>query len=322
MKKYKYNISLKELPQEFEIIYQNLYQNYIYNLEKMRNKIKWKKIVQYIFFPIFCVFMGVVQCGGLGDSVGSEFIICSTAIASFIVLVISSVRLDQDKREYRKIYKNKVIPEFVKLINNQLKFKSFDNELFKMREDYRTAGFDKKMFTSFDSNDYVEGFVDDEIFIKLCDVHVQFRENKNKCTEELFKGIFAHTKCGKDIQTEIKITKNKIKILEQEHRVEMDSVEFEKYFDIYSENKIEAMQLLTSDVMETLTNFYNKYSLDFEIIFRNNTIYMRFFTGPMFEPQIFRNSMDKKTLAVYFCILKFIVDVSKNVNKALQEVEI
>ena len=322
MKKYKYKVSLKELPEEFEMIYQDLYKNYIYDLEKIRNKIKWKKIIQYIFSPIFFVFIGLVQFGALGDSFGSGFIICSVAIASFAILVISSSRLDLDKREYRRLYKNKVIPEFVKLINNHLEFKSFDNELFKMRENYRTSGFDKKMFNSFESNDYVEGFSDDEIFIKMCDVNVQFYEDKDKRIPKRFQGIFAHTKCGKYIGTEIKISKNKIKILEQEQRVEMDSAEFEKYFDIYSQNKIEAMQLLTIDVMETLMNFYKKYNLDFEIIFRNNTIYMRFFTGPMFEPQIFRNSMNKKTLAVYFCILKFIVDVSKSVNKALQEVEI
>lgn len=322
MKKYKYKVSLKELPEEFEMLYQDLYKNYIYDLEKIRNKIKWKKIIQYIFSPIFFIFMGLVKLGEPGDFIGGFLFICIVYIVCFFILEISFMGLDKYKREHRMMYKNKIIPKFVKLINNQLEFKSFDNELFKMRENYRVAGFDKEMFTSFKSNDYVEGFADDEIFIKMCDVNVQFYEDKDKRISKRFQGIFAHTKCGKDIGTEIKISKNKIKILEQARRVEMDSVEFEKYFDVYSQNKIEAMQLLTIDVMETLINFYKKYNLDFEIIFRNNTIYMRFFTGPMFEPQIFKNSMDKKTLAIYFCILKFIVDVSKNVNKALQEVEI
>ena len=55
----------------------------------------------------------------------------------------------------------------------------------------------------------------------------------------------------------------------------MDSKEFEKYFDIYSENKIVAMQILTSDIMESLIEFYNKYQLEYEIVFRNNTIYLK-----------------------------------------------
>lgn len=102
----------------------------------------------------------------------------------------------------------------------------------------------------------------------------------------------------------------------------MDSGEFEKYFDIYSQNKVIAMQLLTSDIMNCLLDFHNKYEINYEIAFRNNIIYMRFFTGAMFEPKIFGNSMDKELLFTYFCILKFIVDVTKKVNETVKKLEV
>ncbi len=49
---------------------------------------------------------------------------------------------------------------------------------------------------------------------------------------------------------------------------------------------------------------------------------MRFFTGAMLEPKLFGNSMDKKLLFNYFCIVKFILQISKKVNKTLQDIEI
>ena len=62
----------------------------------------------------------------------------------------------------------------------------------------------------------------------------------------------------------------------------MDSEEFEKIFDVFSKDKILAMQILTADVMESLIKFKNKYDIDFEIVLMNNNIYLRFFVSNMF----------------------------------------
>ena len=82
------------------------------------------------------------------------------------------------------------------------------------------------------------------------------------------------------------------------------------------------MQLLTSDIMEKLIEFYKKYEIEYEIVFRQDTVYIRFFTGNMFEPQVGKSSMDKETLYIYLSILELVVDISKTVNKVLQEIDI
>lgn len=135
----------------------------------------------------------------------------------------------------------------------------------------------------------------------------------------MFQGIFAFTTSNVDIGTYILISKNKIKTITK-NLIEMDDTNFEKYFDVYSPNRNLAMQLLTSDIMESLINFYTEYNLDFEIIIRNNTVYLRFFTGPMFEP-ISENPIDKQLLFTYFCILEFILDVTKKINSTLNNLE-
>ena len=51
------------------------------------------------------------------------------------------------------------------------------------------------------------------------------------------------------------------------------------------------MQLLTADVMELLINFYEITNIKYDIIVRNNNIYLRFYTGAMFELKSLKNGI-------------------------------
>ena len=66
-------------------------------------------------------------------------------------------------------------------------------------------------------------------------------------------------------------------------RLEMDSSEFEKYFDVKASDKILGMQLLTSDVMEELIEFQNKTKMKYDVYIKDNELYLRFHSGKMFE---------------------------------------
>ena len=102
----------------------------------------------------------------------------------------------------------------------------------------------------------------------------------------------------------------------------MDSREFEKYFDVYCDNNILAMKLLTHDIMEELVIFNKKFGVDLEIVIANNKIYTRFDTGMMFEPDIIRKAYNMKTLWLYYNILIFVTNVTIKLNKVLKDIEI
>ena len=102
----------------------------------------------------------------------------------------------------------------------------------------------------------------------------------------------------------------------------MDSKEFEKYFDVYSDSNILAMEILTHDIMEELVQFYNTYRIEFEIVIKNNNIYIRFNTGVMFEPNILKKSNDMNTLWIYYNVLKFITNVTIKINKLLKDLDV
>jgi len=321
---FKDYISLENIPAEFENMYENLYNNHIQALEKLRKKVRWRTAVQYISLALFIIGYVFIEAEEVVISRKIDSYIMLIGIISLFITIIFTVMNMKYKKKYVESYKKEIVSSFIKLINHQLNYNPLDVNRLKIQGDYKKAGFDNKRFNRFYPDDYTYGIIEDDINIEMCDLHVQNHtgSGKNSHTEEIFQGIFAYTKCNKNIGTYIKVSKNKIKILEQQNRVEMDSEEFEEYFDIYSENKILAMQLLTSDIMETLIEFHNKYYLNYEIVFRDDIIYIRFFTGAMFEPKIFGNSMDKELLYIYYCIFKFIVDITKKANKILQEIDV
>lgn len=83
------------------------------------------------------------------------------------------------------------------------------------------------------------------------------------------------------------------------------------------------MQLLTSDIMQELVDFRKKTNLNYDIVIKNNVIYLRFHCGYIFEPQAIRKGIaDKKSIERYFNILNFIYELSKKLIKTIDETEI
>lgn len=297
------------MDKKFEMVYKELYNKMDVLEQKRKNVLISSELVGAAFF--MAIFGILFQ----------KFLLILGGILVVILIAINN----KNKKNYVSAYKKDIINNFIKLIDDKLEYKTENIDVLALMRDYKTANFSKESFDIFKVDDHISGLLNNEVYTEISDLHIQreeeyYDEEKRKVVHvDVFQGIYTKTDCNKDIGTYIKIFKNQFKLFGKKDRVEMDSQEFEKYFDIYSENKILTMQLLTSDVMETLVDFYNKYKIEYEIVIKNNKIHMRFFTGAMFEPKIYRSSMDKELLLKYYCILKFIVDVTKEVNKALKE---
>jgi len=66
-------------------------------------------------------------------------------------------------------------------------------------------------------------------------------------------------------------------------------------------------------------NVKMKYNINYEISIRNDNIFIKFFSGQMFEPPILKKSMDKQLLFRYYCVIKFVIDISKEINRILEK---
>lgn len=150
---------------------------------------------------------------------------------------------------------------------------------------------------------------------------------------EVFSGLFAKIETPKPFNTLLYIRKDRKdknilngklsrKLPFDKLRMQLDSPEFEKVFDVYASDKIIAMQLLTADIMQDLVQFYNKMGIDYELTIRENYMYMRFWCGEMFEAaKLNKVSIDRNTLYKYYRMLDFIFSITNKMVKVLNETQ-
>ena len=97
-------------------------------------------------------------------------------------------------------------------------------------------------------------------------------------------------------------------------KIDLDSSEFENFFDVFADDKIIAMQLLTADVMEDLINLAKEAHSEFDITIKNSCIYLRFRTVDMFEAEsLEKETLNKKSLYYYYRVLDFCFNLSNKI---------
>ena len=244
-----------------------------------------------------------------------------TPLALAVILIICYKKgLSKKTKQYEKSFKENVIGMLVKEYcetleyepNGELPFYAYLNGEF---ENYDIIHYE----------DLITGTLNKKYKIMMAEVNTEkeSRDSDGDTTyTNVFHGLFAVIEFNKTINTNIKIRKNTKTLFRKDEKLEMDSSEFEKNFDVYADNKIIAMQLLTSDTMQMLLDFKDESNLTPEITLRGNNLYIRFATGNMFEPKIFKNSLDKYTLKKYYDTINFTLDITEKFLKNVEETEI
>ena len=284
--------------------------NVILGLESLRKKQIMK------FFLLFIIIIVVFLIVKLSN--------IPLSIAGYVfgaLIMIDLITLFTGGSKYNKVFKDKVIKTFVKEYNES--FEYYPKRGINSRA-YVDAEFER--FDNYYSEDYIVGAIDEKLKLEIAEVKTEEESTDNEgntTTTTVFHGLFAIAEAPKFFSGKTKIRGNAIiKLFEGKQKVEMDSSEFEKYFDVNSTNKIETMQILTADVMEKLIDFREKNKIKFEITLKGNKIYIRFWCGEMFEANLFKKSLDFDTLLKYYKMINFACDISKDLIKTVKETEI
>ncbi len=223
-------------------------------------------------------------------------------------------------KKYSDEYKERIIKKFISLYDSNLTYytKIKDPEFLKGK--YIQAQMDNREFTYFSVDDYVIGRADG-LSIEFFNAYICSKDT------DLFSGVFATITLNKKFNKKIRIINKGIAgsyYLNNEglKSVKMDSQKFDDLFDVYAEDEISGMMILTHDIMELIENFYNINSTKLDISIIDNKIYIRLFTGNIFEPLIYRNSMDKTYLSIYYNVLDVIFNLSKLILKEIVDEDI
>jgi len=310
----------------------NSFENFYQNLDKTEIQEQWKTaknkkrkrtiialiLITIIDATILILFKNIISNFGV---IGTIFPITSCLIVDIIIYAICIIGA---LKGYNNTFKEKIIDQLLKNFFDEVDYipnKEMPREVYE-EGDY--PGYYNRYY----SDDYMEGSIDNKYRIKMADILTQHEEttrdsdgHTRKETTTIFSGLFAKIDIGKSINNELKIYQDKS--FRKKDRLDMDSQEFEKYFDVTSTDDIIGMRLLTHDIMDLLIDFRAKLKEPFDILIRNDTLYIRLHVGPMFEGKINRKvAIDEKTVEKYFNIVDFIYSLSKMMIKVVEDIEI
>ena len=237
------------MKKDFEEIYTEVYDECINNLKEVRNKLG--KFVSGILLVLVVinVIVGIV----------AEYKSLLTISISLSVLVLL-VFLKNAHKIYSQKYKEFVIGSLVKKYNQGL---SFDSKSGLAVIDYRMSNFDNT-FKEYYSEDRIYGTLEDGTVIQSSEVttydvsHYVDSNGENKTSKtQTFRGYYGVIKLSKNPALDITILDDNFTKKYSKKRVEVDSLEFEKFYDCITNDRVQAMEIFTSDLIEKYIDIRN-----------------------------------------------------------------
>lgn len=237
----------------------------------------------------------------------------------FIFIMNKIIYGNKDILQFNKDYKDKIINKILENFIEELDYiplKSLPSSIY----DEAKYG---RHYNKYYSDDYFEGKIKGQKIV-MADLLVQEETRKKDKdgneeieTTTIFNGLLGKIALDRSINSNLTITKDYGFSFPNKQKLEMDSYEFEKAFNVYTDNNIIGMQLLTSDIQEDILALYNKYKISFHISIMHNKMYVLFNTGNMFEVFSIKNSPNE-VLEKYFNTMKYIY---KLVDKILTTID-
>lgn len=331
----KNKITSKQYPAEFEELYKKIFLKNNSEIEKLRIKVRNISALYLLFlvltflFVIFGIFIVPFILNSLDIYINGIIYHTLFLLGAYICGYRSLMLFGKYKKEipiYKNSFKENVISKIVPLVNSNLLYFNGNDIAINIEPEYRASGFDGYDYNSFKIDDYIQGNIEDDLILRMADVIVKniIQTKNGESSEDIFNGIFVMVNSGdtddkeKDNNKIVTIYSN-VYSINPDTKVEVESEEFNKYFLVSTNDKIYALQILTADVINILLTYKKVYDLDFEIKIRGARTYIRFHIDNMFEPKIFKEALDKDDIYIYYNVLKFIIDFSKELNKVIKE---
>lgn len=312
--------------ESFSELYARLYTENFAELEQMRAKAKRSSVIVILIvagiFILASINPLVIVFGLIGLIV---YVIVGVKKNKIKIVNKNDFPIQEREKTYPEVFKEKIITP---IIENAFEGAKYNAKLGLEQFEYRKAGY-KENYDRYHSEDLVIAplSVNDEVVtsISFAEVHTE-RESKDSDGDTtyvtVFNGLAGSFLIPKDTGKKIYIRTNGRVSNWNKSKVKMDMPEFERMFDVESDDPILTMRILTSDVMAEMIDLYKKYKYRFEVNILNDTVYMRLSTGPMFEPSIFKSSMEYKQLEKYYLVLKALTNIASHMYDTVSKLEI
>lgn len=193
-----------------------------------------------------------------------------------------------------------IFPELIKSVDSNLTYQInakipknefIDSDLYNSIRNYRYSVGDT-ITTNIDNKE-----------ITINELSVEVSNGKNSTT--VFAGVFLHIKLQKNFRSNIKILNNTTKdfgiiktLFPNEDKVNLENIEFENKYDVYSSDQIYARKIITLTFMEKLLYIAEKLDKKIKISFKNNDIYIAILELNLInDSNLFKNKIDMMNIA-------------------------
>ncbi len=303
-----------KLEKHFNEIYDKIYSSCKERLDDVKRQNR--KIIYLAFFIMILLNIAIYFNPNLRSTI-SIVICCCICVLMILFLVANS--------NYRRAYKQSVIEGIVKGYNEKF---YYDEKYGVMRKEYLFSEFDRT-FDDFYSEDRIYGKLENGENFQMSEI-VTYNITKTKDSEgntretrtETFRGIYGIVRLKKNIASEIHIRSNSMFRKYSKNRLEMESSEFEKFYDCLSVDKVSTMRVFTAELIEKYNELAKIYNKAIEVKISDDHIYFRYKTNKLFEPPMFFSGLDKEFLKGYFRVIFYPIEIMnatiKNINSVYE----
>ena len=89
----------------------------------------------------------------------------------------------------------------------------------------------------------------------------------------------------------------------------MDSLEFEKEYDMFATDKVRAMEIFTSELIEEFNKYQEETKRSIEIKVKNNRLFFRIACGATFEAPMIKDALSYEFLQKNYRIIDYPVTI-------------
>lgn len=322
--------------EKFEQIYSKILENNVDDLELSRAGAKSETIRNWIIATIVGA-IGVILYFVLynmfypNEELAEYFEFLYIGVCIIIYFKVKCKGKKSKISEYKDEFKSKVVKVLLDSFDENIDYSPYSGI---SSTSYNEAEFEK--YDTYRSEDLMQGTLKNNCNFSMAEVLTEYKTKDSDGDTHyhtLFCGILSKVETPKPFNASLYLRKDrkdknilsrvlKTKLPFDNLRVELDSPEFEKVFDVYCSDKIIAMQLLTADIMQLLIEFQEEMNMEYELTIKNNQIYIRFMSGEMFETaNVIKFSLDKSTLYKYYRMLDFTFTLTDKLIRLIKDTE-
>lgn len=293
--------------QSFEALMQEL-SPALKKLEQQRQELKKKAIRQSLWWWLGILTMAIV---------GAFFIsIEAVIITGFVlILVVTAFIFHSKSSPLRVYYKNEVISRMVEVLVDNGRYlpdhgipeSTFNTSNLFIRPD------------RYHSEDLIQGTIDKTSF-HFAEIHAEERQvsSNGKTTTThwvtIFQGFFFVADFHKDFSGRTVVSRNSFFKLKR-GRVKLENVDFEKRFDVFSTDQVEARYILTPSMMERIIALDKRLGGDIVLSFCNSQVIIAIANSTNhFEADIWSRIDNTKTLHREYNLISSMISIVKELN--------